>query len=102
MARCLLKSMNVPPQFWGEAVRTVVYILNRTPMRALNGVSPYELWHGCKPNVQHLRVFGCVAQVKKTGPGVNKLADRSSMMIFIGYEEGSKCYRVYDPIANKL
>ena len=28
MARCLLKSMNVPSWFWGEAVRTVVYILN--------------------------------------------------------------------------
>jgi hypothetical protein len=102
MARCLLKSMNVPPQFWGEVARTAVYILNRAQMRALNGVTPYELWHGRKPNVQHLRMFGCVAHVKKTGPGVNKLADRSSMMIFIGYEEGSKCYRIYDPIANKL
>jgi hypothetical protein len=102
MARCLLKSMNVPPQFWGEATRMVVYILNRAPTRALNSVTPYELWHGRKPNVQHLHMFGCVAHVKKTGPRVNKLADRSSMMIFIGYEEGSKCYRVYDPIANKL
>jgi hypothetical protein len=102
MAQCLLKSMSVPPQLWGEAVRTAVYILNRALTRALNGVTPYELWHGRKPKVQHLRVFGCVARVKKIGPGVNKLADRSSMMIFIGYEEGSKCYRVYDPIANKL
>jgi transposase InsO family protein len=102
MARCLLKSMKVPPEFWGEAVRTAVYLLNRAPTRSLNGVTPYELWHGRKPNVQHLRVFGCVAHVKKIGPGVNKLADRSSKMIFIGYEEGSKCYRVYDPISKKL
>jgi transposase InsO family protein len=102
MARCLLKSMKVPPEFWGEAVRTAVYLLNRAPTRSLNGVTPYELWHGWKPNVQHLRVFGCVAHVKKIGPRVNKLADRSSKMIFIGYEEGSKCYRVYDPISKKL
>ena len=23
-------------------------------------------------------------------------------MIFVGYEEGSKCYRVYDPITKKV
>jgi hypothetical protein len=63
MARCLLKSMAVPPQFWGEAVRTAVYILIRCPTCALNGVTPYEAWHGRKPNVHHMRVFGCIAHV---------------------------------------
>jgi hypothetical protein len=63
MARCLLKSMAVPPRFWGEAVRTAVYILIRCPTCALNGVTPYEAWHGRKPNVHHMRVFGCIAHV---------------------------------------
>lgn len=102
MARCLLKSMKMPSRFWGEAVRTTVYILNRAPTRALDGITPYELWHGQKPNVQHMRVFGCVAHVKRVGPGINKLADRSTMCVFIGYEAGSKCYRVYDPATGKL
>jgi hypothetical protein len=49
-----------------------------------------------------MRAFGCVAHVKKISPGITKLADRSSMMLFIGYEKGSKCYRVYDPPSKKL
>jgi transposase InsO family protein len=93
MARCLLKIKEMPLRFWGEAVRTAVYILNRAPTRALDGVTPYEMWHGRKPNMQHMRVFGCVVHVKKVGPGVTKLADRSTPMVFIGYEENSKCYR---------
>jgi hypothetical protein len=94
--------MAVPPRFWGEAIRTAVYILNRCSTRALSGVTPYEAWHGRKPNVHHMRVFGCVAHVKKVGPGISKLSDRSTKMLFIGYEEASKCYCVYDPTANKL
>uniref|UniRef100_A0ACD5YFN0 Uncharacterized protein n=1 Tax=Avena sativa TaxID=4498 RepID=A0ACD5YFN0_AVESA len=102
MARCLLKSMGVPSYFWAEAVKTAVYILNRAPTRSLDGVTPYEAWHGRKPNVQHLRTFGCTMHVKKLGPGITKLSDRSTPMIFVGYEEGSKCYRAYDPATKKV
>jgi hypothetical protein len=47
--------------FWGEAVVTAVYILNRSPTKALNGRTPYEAWHGRKPAVSRIRVFGCLA-----------------------------------------
>jgi hypothetical protein len=50
--------------FWGEAVVTAVYILNRSPTKTLNGMTPYEAWHGRKPTVSHLRVFGCLAFTK--------------------------------------
>ena len=49
MARCLLKSMGVPAIFWGEAVRTTVYLLNRAPTRSLDGRTPYVAWHNQKP-----------------------------------------------------
>jgi transposase InsO family protein len=102
MARSLLKSMAMPAVFWGEAVRTAVHILNRAPTRSLAGKTPYEAWRGRKPNVSYLRTFGCVVHVKNVGPGITKLSDRSTPMVFIGYEEGSKAYRVYDPAAKKL
>jgi hypothetical protein len=35
-------------------VVTVVYILNRSPTKALNDRMSYEAWHGCKPAVSHL------------------------------------------------
>jgi hypothetical protein len=64
MARCTMKSKGVTAQFWGEAVTTAVYVFNRAPTKSLEGVTPYEAWHGKKPNVGHLRVFGCVGHVK--------------------------------------
>jgi hypothetical protein len=94
--------MDVPTYFWAEAVKTAVYILNRAPTRSLDGVTPYEAWHGRKPNVRHLRTFGCTVHVKKLGPGITKLSDRSTPMIFIGYEEGSRAYRAYDPLTKKV
>ena len=102
MARCLLKSMVVPAMFWGDAVKTAVYLLNRSPTRSVDGQTLYEAWHKKKPAVHHLRTFGCTAHVKRIGPGIDKLADRSTPMIFIGYAEGAKVYRVFDPATNKV
>jgi hypothetical protein len=102
MARCLLKSKSVSGEFWGEAVYTIVYLLNRAPTRSLQGRTPYEAWHNRKPKVHHVRTFGCVAHVKKVGPGISKLSYRSTSMVFIGYESGTKGYRLYDPVAKKL
>jgi len=102
MARCLLKSKGVPGEFWGEAVTTAVYLLNRAPTSSLRGKTPYEAWYNRKPKVHHLHTFGCIAYVKQIGPGVSKLSDRSVPMVLMGYETGTKGYRLYDPVAKKL
>jgi hypothetical protein len=86
----------MPAVFWGEAVVTVVYILNRSPIKALNGRTPYEAWHGRKPAVSHLRVFDCLTFAKELGH-IGKLDDRSTPGMFIGYVEGSKAYHILDP-----
>jgi hypothetical protein len=54
-----------------------VYILNRSPRKALNGRMSYEAWHGRKPAVSHLRVFDCLAFGKELGH-IDKLDDRST------------------------
>ena len=43
-----------------------------------------------------------MAHVKLVGPGLHKLSDRSKRMVFIGYESGTKGYRLYDPSTNRL
>jgi hypothetical protein len=96
MAQALLKQRGMSAVFWGEAVMTTVYILNRSPTKALNGRTSYETWHGRKPAVSHLRVFGCLTFAKKLGH-IGKLDDRSTLGVFIGYAEGSKAYRILDP-----
>jgi hypothetical protein len=77
-------------------VVTTVYILNRSSTKALNGRTPYEAWHGRKPAVSHIRVFGCLAFGKELGH-IGKLDDRSTPGVFIDYAEGSKAYRSLDP-----
>jgi hypothetical protein len=96
MAWALLKQRGMPAVFKGEVVVTVVYILNRSPTKALNGRTPYEAWHGRKSAVSHLRVFGCLTFGKELGH-IGKLDDRSTLGVFIGYAEGSKAYRILDP-----
>jgi hypothetical protein len=96
MARALLKQRGMSAVFWGEAVVMAVYILNRSPTKALDGRMLYEAWHGRKPAVSHLRVFGFLAFAKDLGH-IGRLDDRSTPGVFIGYAEGSKANRILDP-----
>jgi hypothetical protein len=102
MAYSLLKAKNMPGMFWGEAVSTAVYLLNRAPTQSVTGMTPYEAWHGARPNVTHLCTSGCIAHIKDVRPHLKKLEDRSRPMVFLGYEQGSKAYRCYDPVMKRI
>jgi len=100
-ARALLKQRGMPAIYWGEAVMTAVHLLNRSPTKALDSMTPYEAWHGRKPVVSHLRIFGCLAFAKEL-THVGKLDDRSTPGVFIGYAEGAKAYRILDPATQRV
>jgi hypothetical protein len=57
----------------GEAVVTVVYLLNLALTTSLVGRTLYEAWHGAKPSMAHLRTFGCIMHVKTVKPHLKKL-----------------------------
>ena len=101
-ARSMLKAKGLPGWFWGEAVNTAVYILNRCPTKSVTGMTPFEAWYGKKPAVHHLKTFGCIAYVRNTTPHLKKLEDRGRKMIFVGYERGTKAYRAYDPVTRRV
>jgi hypothetical protein len=101
-ARSMLKVKGLPNQFWGEAVLTAVYILNRTPTKSVEGAIPFDVWYGRKPSVHHFRTFGCIVYVKNTKPFLSKLEDWGRWMIFIGYEQCTKAYRAYDPVTDRV
>jgi len=42
-ARSMLKAKGLPGEFWGEAVTTAVYLLNRSSSKSMGGKTPYEL-----------------------------------------------------------
>jgi hypothetical protein len=83
-------------------VNAVVYVLNRCPMKSVDGMTSFEAWHGRKPTVYHLRTFGCIVYVRNMTPHLKKLEDHGRKMIFVGYEGSSKAYCVYDPITNHV
>ena len=54
MARSMMKAKGMPARFWGEAVTTAVFILNRAPTKALTGKMLFEAWYRRKPSVSFL------------------------------------------------
>jgi transposase InsO family protein len=60
-ARSMILAQGLELEFWGKAVSMAMYIKNQCPTKALNSKTPQEAWSGRKPDVFHLRVFGCKA-----------------------------------------
>ena len=61
-ARSMMAHAGLPDCYWAEAVATAVYLRNRAPTTAFNKkITPYERWYRRKPNLNHLKVFGCMA-----------------------------------------
>ena len=80
----------------------MVFILNHALTKALTGKTSFEAWYGRKPSMSFLRTFGCIGHIRKTKPNLTKLKDRSTPMVFLGYAEGTKAYRLYDPRGDKV
>ncbi len=91
-ARSMILAQRLELEFWGEAVNMAVYIKNRCPTKALDSKTPQEAWSGRKPDVSHLRVFGCKAFAHVPDEKRTKLESKSMPCVFFGYYEGTKAY----------
>jgi hypothetical protein len=69
----------LPLKLWPQAITTALYIKNRLPHTSIpQHTTPFELWHNRKPDLSHLRVFGCSAHVHVLEETCKKLNERSS------------------------
>ena len=102
MARSMLKGKGLPNTFWAEAVNTTVFILNRSPTKAVQNKTPYEAWYKEKPQVHFLKIFGCIAYALVPSEQREKFDEKGEKYIFIGYSDESKGYRLYNPSTNKF
>ncbi|GJV81540.1 putative reverse transcriptase domain-containing protein [Tanacetum coccineum] len=100
--RCMMKASNMPQNFWAEAIRHAIYILNSVPTKALEDITPYEAIKQRKPNLENLRIFGCIAYAKVPLQHLTKLDERSIKMVYLGNEQGSKAYRLFDPTTQRV
>jgi len=61
LTRAILHDSKLPAELWGEILMAVVFIWERSPHTALKGLTPFEVWHGHKPNISYFRHLGCRA-----------------------------------------
>ena len=101
MVRSIINHYSLLESLLGEALKTVVYILNRVPSKVV-AKTPYELWTGKKPSIQHLHVWGCPVEARPYRPKERKLDSRTVRCYFVGYLERSRGFKFYDPLSKSL
>ena len=102
VARALMAEKNMPHCYWAEAVSTAVYIMNRTPTAAVHDMTPEEKFAGRKPDLSHLKVFGCIAYVHVPDELRTKLDPKAEKCVFIGYSLEQKGYKCYNPVTRQV
>ena len=96
-ARSLMQDSGLPKRLWPEAWTVANYLRNLSPSSRLSGRTPHECFWGVKPNLERLRVFGCLAYGKiPDEERKSKLDPKSIKCVFIGYEQNVKGYRLLD------
>jgi hypothetical protein len=71
------------------------------PSSVLVNTTPHEVWSGKNPLVSHLKVFGCDGFVHVLDEKRRKLDKKEMKCIFIGYKEGMKVCKLWDPTSRK-
>ncbi|TFY71470.1 hypothetical protein EVG20_g1549 [Dentipellis fragilis] len=96
----MLSEAKLPASMWNEALRTFVHVHNRTLTSSVPGMTPYQALKKRIPNISYFRVFGCLAYVldKKH----RALHSHAIKMIFVGYGDGVKAWRFWDPVARRF
>ena len=61
-----------------------------------------EAFSGKKPDVGHLRIFGCIAYSYVPKEKRTKLEPTAEKGVFVGYSETSKAFRIYIPTQRRV
>jgi hypothetical protein len=93
----MMKESGLAMAFWGEALAALVHVWNRCLTAALDNATPYELWIERKPDVSHLRVWGCTAYVHVQTDKCPALHPHYKKCVFIAYPDGCKGWKSYNP-----
>jgi hypothetical protein len=95
--KTMIHDQDLPMCLWAEAAMAVVYVQNRLSHSALGFKTLEEKFTGKKPEVSHLKIFGCPVFIHIPKEKRNKLEPSGKKGIFVGYCEVSKAFRIYIP-----
>ncbi|MBW0557680.1 hypothetical protein O181_097395 [Austropuccinia psidii MF-1] len=100
---CLFLDYKLSFDWWGEAVSTATYLLNRTPVSLLSFKTPFKTIFNYAPKMDHLHPFGFPVYIHVNKANLkSKLHPRSEKGFFFGYSEGHKSFCVYSSTTNKI
>ena len=89
VVKTMIHDQDLPMDIWVEATRTTVYVQNRLSHSALGFKTPEEMYTGKKPEVSHLKIFGCPVYV-------HILKDKRTKLDYFG-KKGIFLYTVKSP-----
>ena len=102
-ARRMLLEARLPESFWAEVVNTAVYLHNQSPTRSLDNMTPYEAWNSVKPDLSHIKVFGCDAYLFVPNKKRGKLRAKTRKCTNMGYVwKTTKMWRLWDPTGRRV
>lgn len=102
LGRSIMIAKQLPKSLWAETVNAVVHILNHAGTSAVEGKSPYELFFGKIPRIDHLRIIGTECFVHTPKQKQKKWNPRSQKGILVGYLDEIDGYRVWFPGTNRI
>ncbi|KAK0597651.1 hypothetical protein LWI29_027264 [Acer saccharum] len=100
--RAMLRIAGLSNSFWAEAAKIACYVINRSPSIAIELKTPMEIWTGKPADYSNLHSLGCPVYVMYNAQERTKLDPKSRRCIFLGYADGVKGYRLWDPTAHKV
>lgn len=98
----IMFDQDLPNSLWAKATKTVVYIQNRGPHAILKNKTPEETFTSIKPEIGHLRVFGCPVYIHILKEKWTKMEPSGKKGVFVSYSETSKSYRIYIPSQRQI
>ncbi|KAK2382604.1 secreted RxLR effector protein [Trifolium repens] len=99
MVRSMMSHTDLPNSFWGQALLTAAFTLNRVPSKTVDK-TPYEIWTGKRPSVSYMKIWGCEVYVKRQIS--TKLEAKSDKCFFVGYPKETRGYYFYNRSEGKV
>ena len=75
--------------------------MNQSPTTPLKEITPYERLFKRELDVANLKDFGCITLVHVPDNQRKKLEAKSRKAMFVGYRDGVKGCKFYDPVSSK-
>ena len=98
----MLSYFQLPSSYWSYTISTAVHIINRLPTLNHKNQTPWELLFLTKPDISHLKTFGCICFPLFRPYNSNKFQPHTTSCIFLGYPAYTKGYICLNPIISRI